>query len=82
MSGLDNNTSTVLKNFVERIEKLEEEKSEIAKSIREIFDEARSMGFNPKIMRLLLKTRKMKQYEVYEQEQLLTTYKAAIGMQG
>lgn len=69
-----------LKSYIERIERLEAEKAELAADIREVFAEAKGNGFDVKIMRQLLKLRKMDRDEAAEQETLLDVYKRAIGM--
>ena len=68
-----------LKSLVERLERLEEEKAEIADGFKEVLLEAKSAGFDPKILRLILRRRKMKAEERQEQEALLDTYEAALG---
>lgn len=69
-----------LRSFIERIERLEEEKSGIAADIREVFSEAKSAGFDIKVMRQLLKLRKMEPADRSEQEELLDLYRHAIGL--
>ena len=69
-----------LKSFIERIERLSEEKNNINFDIKEIFSEAKSMGYDPIIMRKILALRKMDIYERLEQETLLITYKNALGI--
>ena len=69
-----------LKSFIERIERLEEEKAGIAGDIKEVYSEAKSSGFDAKIMRQIVRLRKMEPQERNEQEQLLDVYKQAIGM--
>lgn len=69
-----------LRSFIQRIERLEEEKKTISDDIREVFAEAKSSGFDPKIMRQVLKIRKMETAERQEQDALLETYLAALGM--
>lgn len=69
-----------LRQFIERIERLEEEKSQIAQDVREVFAEAKNEGFDPKIMRQILKIRKMDKDERAEQEEILTIYMHALGM--
>jgi uncharacterized protein (UPF0335 family) len=69
-----------LKSFIERIERLEEEKAAIAGDIKEVYSEAKSSGFETKIMRQIVRLRKMDTQERVEQEQLLDVYKQAIGM--
>jgi uncharacterized protein (UPF0335 family) len=70
-----------LKSFIERIERLEEEKATIATDIKEVYSEAKSVGFDVKIMRELIKLRKLDASEMTEQELMLETYKRALGMQ-
>ena len=69
-----------LKSLVERLERLEEEKAEIADGFKDVLLEAKSAGFEPKILRLILRRRKMKVEERQEQEALLDTYESALGM--
>jgi len=69
-----------LKSFIERIERLEEEKAALAADIREIYAEAKSTGFETKVMRQIIRLRKLEQQERAEQEELLDLYKAALGM--
>ena len=69
-----------LKNFIERIEKLEEEKNNILVDIKEVYSEAKSSGYDPKIMRKILIIRKMDIDERLEQEALLDTYRNALGI--
>jgi uncharacterized protein (UPF0335 family) len=69
-----------LKSIVERLENLEEEKQSVAEQIREVMAEAKSTGFDTKIIRQILKLRKMQEHDRLEQEELLEVYKAAIGM--
>jgi uncharacterized protein (UPF0335 family) len=69
-----------LKQYIEKVERLEREKAEVAEHIREVFAEAKGNGFEPKVMRQILKERKMDQNELDEQETLLMMYKRALGM--
>jgi uncharacterized protein (UPF0335 family) len=71
-----------LKSFIERIERLEKEKAAIAGDIREVYSEAKSTGFETKIMRQVVRLRKMEAHDREEQEQLLELYKRAVGMAG
>lgn len=66
--------------FLERIERLEEEKAALAEDIKEIYGEAKAVGFDAKIMRKLIRLRKMDAQKRNEEDELLETYKAAIGM--
>ena len=69
-----------LKSLIERIERLEEEKNNILVDIKEVYSEAKSSGYDPKIMRKVLSIRKMDIDERLEQETLLNTYKNALGI--
>ena len=69
-----------LKSFIERIERLEEEKNNILADIKEVYSEAKSLGYEPKIMRKVLIIRKMDVDERLEQEALLDTYRNALGI--
>lgn len=73
-------TGELLKQFIERIERLEQEKSNIASDIKDVFNEAKSNGFDTKVMRQVLKIRKMNSEERQELESLLDTYLHALGM--
>lgn len=67
-----------LRSLIERIERLEEEKKAIGSDIRDIFAEAKSAGFDVKIMRTIIKLRKMNAADRDEQEFLLETYRKAL----
>jgi len=69
-----------LRSFIERIERLEEEKKDVQEQIKEVFSEAKGSGFDTRIMRQLLRLRKLRDVDRSEQEELLEIYKAAIGM--
>jgi uncharacterized protein (UPF0335 family) len=69
-----------LRAFVERIEKLEEEKSAIAGDIKEVFAEAKANGFDTKTLRQVVRIRKKDSAERQEEEALLDLYLAALGM--
>jgi uncharacterized protein (UPF0335 family) len=68
-----------LKSLVERIERLEEEKKAIAGDIKEVYGEAKSMGFDTKIMRKVIALRKKDQGEREEEDALIQLYFSAIG---
>ena len=70
-----------LRAFIERIERMEEEKKAIADDIREIYGEAKSNGFDVKVLRAIIRIRKMDHQERLEQEALLALYMSALGMQ-
>ena len=69
-----------LRAFIERIERLEEEKAALSADIREVYAEAKGTGFDTKIVRQIVRLRKMEQADRREQEELLDLYKRAIGM--
>jgi uncharacterized protein (UPF0335 family) len=69
-----------LKSFIERIERLEEEKKALANDIKEVYAEAKGTGFDTKIIRQLIRLRKMDKDDLDEQETLIDIYKRAIGM--
>ena len=69
-----------LRSFIERVERLEEEKRTLAEDIKEVFAEAKGAGFDTKIMRQIIKIRRMDKDDLDEQETLLDIYKRALGM--
>lgn len=69
-----------LKSYIERIERLEEERAALSADIREVFAEAKANGFEPKTMRQIVRLRKLDSADRQEQETLLELYKAALGM--
>jgi uncharacterized protein (UPF0335 family) len=75
-----NSGDTRLRLLVERVERLEEEKKGIAYDIRDVYAEAKAVGYDAKIMRQIVRLRKMKPDDRAEMEALLDTYKAALGM--
>lgn len=75
-----NVSAAELRQFIERIETLEEEKATIAENIREVYAEAKSQGFDAKTMRSVVKLRAMDRHQRIEQEALLETYKSALGL--
>jgi len=80
MESVDKSTAKELKQFIERIERLEEDKAAIANDIREVFAEAKTRGFDAKVMRQVLKIRRMNNDERTELEHLLDTYLHALEM--
>lgn len=80
MSDTTNSTDDRLRLLIERIERLEEEKKGIADDIRDVYAEAKAVGYDPKIMRQIVRLRKMKPDDRSEQDMLLETYKNALGM--
>lgn len=73
-------TAEQLKRYIESIESYEAEKKELTERIGEVYDEAKSTGFDVKTMRELIKIRKADQEKLMEAEYLLETYKEALGM--
>ena len=73
-------TADQLRSYIERIERLEEEKAGLAADIKDVFAEAKANGFDTKIMRQVIRIRKMDKSERDEQESLLELYLHALGM--
>ncbi|MGC2415391.1 MAG: DUF2312 domain-containing protein [Stellaceae bacterium] len=69
-----------LRSFIERIERLEEERRTLGADIKEVYAEAKGAGFDAKIMRQLIRLRRMDKDDLDEQETLLDIYKRALGM--
>jgi uncharacterized protein (UPF0335 family) len=69
-----------LKAFIERIERLEEEKKVIADDVRDVYAEAKANGFDVKALRTIVRLRKQDEDERKEQEAILETYMHALGM--
>tara|TARA_Y100001935_G_scaffold221379_1_gene195584 strand:- start:2008 stop:2286 length:279 start_codon:yes stop_codon:yes gene_type:complete len=69
-----------LRSFIERIERLEEEKTALMADIREVYSEAKGTGFDVKTMRKVISLRKMEESDRQEAEFLLDTYLSALGM--
>lgn len=69
-----------LKQIIDKAERLEDEKREVAEQIKDVMNEAKSEGFDVKVIRLVLKLRRMQPHARAEQEELLELYKSAVGM--
>ena len=69
-----------LASYVERIERLEEEKANLMADIKEVYGEAKALGYDVKILRQIIRLRKMEDHERTEQEEILEVYKRALGM--
>jgi uncharacterized protein (UPF0335 family) len=69
-----------LRLFIERVERLEEEKKGIADDIRDTYNEAKSQGYDPRIMRQIVRLRKMPVHDRKEMEAILDVYKSALGI--
>lgn len=76
----DNVAAEQLRLFIERIERLEEEKKGIADDIRDVYTEAKSQGFDSKTMRAVVRLRKLEKHARDEMDALLETYRAALGL--
>ena len=75
-----NDTAERLKAFISRIERLDEEKKGISDDIRDVYEEAKGVGFDVKIMRQVIKLRKLAASEREEQQELIDTYMHNLGM--
>ncbi len=80
MKDFEGSSKEHLRAFIERIERLEEEKKAIADDIREVFAEAKTMGFDVKAVRQILSIRKKEPHVREEEEAVLQTYLVALGM--
>jgi uncharacterized protein (UPF0335 family) len=77
---MTDNTDDMLRLLIERIERQEEEKKHISDNIRDIYSEAKSHGYDVKILRAVIRLRKMEKHERAEYEVLLETYMTALGL--
>lgn len=80
MSTLQASSQNQLRQFIEQIERLEEEKKALAADIRDKFLEAKAVGFDPKIMKKVISLRKRSKSERQEEDAVLETYLHALGM--
>ncbi len=78
--SLEKSAADNLRSFIERIERLEEEKKAIADDIKDVLGEAKSQGFDTKIIRKIISLRKKDENERREEDTLLETYMRALGM--
>ncbi len=69
-----------LRLFIERVERLEEEKKGISDDIRDVYAEAKANGYDPKIMRMIVRLRRMESHARQEQDAILETYRSALGL--
>jgi uncharacterized protein (UPF0335 family) len=69
-----------LRLLIERIERLEEEKKGIADDIKDVYGEAKAVGYDPKIMRTIVRLRRMEKNDRDEMDSLIETYRAALGL--
>lgn len=77
----ENFAADQLRLLIERIERLEEEKKGLNDDIKDIYLESKATGYDPKIMRQIIRLRKMPQHDRQEMEAILSTYMAALNMQ-
>ena len=73
-------TADQLRSFIERIERLEEQKKALGEDIKEVYAEAKGEGFDTKVMRQVIRIRRMDEADLHEQEELIDVYKRALGM--
>lgn len=78
-SGLNSTANKQLRSVVERVERLEQEKAEIAEQIKEVYAEAKGNGFDVKILRKVVRMRKQDRAKRQEEETILDLYMAALG---
>jgi uncharacterized protein (UPF0335 family) len=78
---IENVAAAELRQFIERIERLEEEKQTIADDIKDVMGEAKGRGYDTKAIRTILRLRKKDKDERMEEEAILQTYMAALGME-
>jgi uncharacterized protein (UPF0335 family) len=76
----DNVSAEQLRQFIERIERLEEEKRSFADDIKDVYSEAKSTGFDAKTMRKIIALRKMEKHHRDEADALMETYRQALGL--
>ena len=76
----DNVSAEQLRQYIERVERLEEEKKGISDDIKDVYGEAKAMGFDAKIMKQIVRLRKKTRDARMEEEALLETYKTALGI--
>ncbi|HMS20027.1 DUF2312 domain-containing protein [uncultured Sphingorhabdus sp.] len=69
-----------LRLFIERIERMEQEKKGIVDDIRDVYSEAKSQGYDTKVIRQIVRLRKMETHDRQEMESILDIYKAALGL--
>jgi len=84
MSEIDSSyrvTADELRQFIERIERLDAEKKDLAEQQKEVMAEAKGRGYDTKVMRKLITLRKRDQNDIAEEEAILEMYKEALGMQ-
>ena len=78
LANANANTSELLRQYVERIERLEEEKSQLSGDIRDLYAEAKGYGLNPKVMRQVIRLRAMDSQERQESDAVLELYRSVL----
>lgn len=73
-------TDQQLRQYIERVERLEEEKRGISDDVKDVYLEAKSQGYEPKIMRKIVRLRRMQPQDRATEEALIDTYKSALGI--
>ena len=73
-------TADELRQFIERVERLEQEKKDIAEQVKEVFAEAKGRGYDTKVMRKVIALRRREPDDIAEEEAVLEMYKEALGM--
>ncbi|MEL6510785.1 MAG: DUF2312 domain-containing protein [Pseudomonadota bacterium] len=73
-------TADELRQFIERVERLEQEKKDLAEQVKEVMAEAKGRGYDTKVMRKVIALRKRDQNDIAEEEAVLEMYKEALGM--
>lgn len=77
---IQNNTQEQLRSFIERLERLEEEKKVVSENIKDVYSEAKATGFDVKALKKIVSLRKKDEQEWMEEEQILEVYLRALGM--
>ena len=77
---IDNSSKEYLKQFMARIERLEEDKKTILEDIKEVYAEAKAQGFDTKVLRNIVRIRKIDRAKLEEHEELMDLYKHALDM--
>lgn len=80
-NSVENVAAAELRQFIERVERLEEERQGIADDIKDVFGEAKARGYDTKAMKTIIRLRKKDANERAEEESILQTYMAALGME-
>jgi uncharacterized protein (UPF0335 family) len=71
-----------LKSFIERVERLQEEKDALSADMKEVYAESKGTGFDTKIMRIIVRLRKLDKADLQEQDALIDLYREAVGLNG